>query len=64
MKKLLLLSNSRTPRGGWLDHVEPLIKELIGEGRRKILFVPFAAVTISFDAYVAMARKRFAQMGY
>ena len=26
--------------------------------------MPFAAVTISFDAYVAMAAKRFAKMGY
>ncbi len=64
MQKLLLLSNSRNPRGGWLDHVEPLIRDLIGKGRRRILFVPFAAVTISFDAYVAMAAKRFAKMGY
>ena len=64
MQRLLLLSNSRNAGGGWLDHVEPLIVELIGAGRRKILFVPFAAVTITFDAYVAMASKRFARMGY
>ncbi len=63
-RKLLLLSNSRNPRGGWLDHVEPLILEFIGDGRKSILFLPFASVTISYDAYVAMARKRFAQMGY
>ena len=64
MQKLLLLSNSRNAGGGWLDHVEPLIRELVGEGPKKILFVPFAAVTMTFDAYAAMARKRFAQMGY
>ncbi len=63
-RKLLLLSNSRNPRCGWLDHVEPLIREFLGDGRKSILFLPFAAVTISYDAYVAMARKRFAQMGY
>jgi dipeptidase E len=62
--RLLLLSNSRNARGGWLDHVEPLARDLIGEGRKKILFLPFAAVTITYDAYVAMARKRFAKMGY
>lgn len=62
--RLLLLSNSRNARGGWLDHVEPLARELIGSGRKKILFLPFAAVTITYDAYVAMARKRFAKMGY
>ena len=64
MKKLLLLSNSRLAGGGWLDHAESLIRECLGPGRRKILFLPFAAVTNSFDAYVAMARKRFAAMGY
>ncbi len=71
MQRLLLLSNSRNPRGGWLDHVEPLVREMIdagaasrGKDARAILFVPFAAVTITYDAYVAMARKRFAQMGY
>jgi dipeptidase E len=64
MQRLLLLSNSRNPGGGWLDHAEPLIREFLGEGRVSILFVPFAAVTITFDAYVAMAAKRFAKMGY
>lgn len=64
MQKLLLLSNSRNPGGGWLDHAEPLIRDFLGAGRRKILFIPFAAVTMSFDAYVAMAAKRLAKMGY
>lgn len=64
MRKLLLLSNSRNPGGGWLDHAEPLIRAFVGPGQRRILFLPFAAVTLSFDAYVAMARKRFAAMGY
>jgi len=64
MQRLLLLSNSRNPGGGWLDHAEPLIRGFLGEGRVSILFVPFAAVTITFDAYVAMAAKRFARMGH
>ena len=68
-QRLLLLSNSRNPRGGWLDHAEPLIREFIGpspvgKGRKSLLFLPFAAVTISYDAYATMAQKRFAQMGY
>ena len=64
MQRLLLLSNSRNPGGGWLDHAEPLIRGFFGVGRVSILFVPFAAVTITFDAYAAMAAKRFARMGY
>lgn len=63
MKNLLLLSNSRNPRGGWLDHAEPLIRATLGDARKRILFLPFAAVTLSFDAYTAMASKRFAKMG-
>jgi dipeptidase E len=63
-RRLLLLSNSRNRGGGWLDHVEPLIRQFIGEGPKKLLFLPFAAVTITYDAYVAMAAKRFAKMGY
>ena len=50
MQKLLLLSNSRNAGGGWLDHVEPMITDLIGARPRSILFLPFAAVTITYDA--------------
>jgi dipeptidase E len=63
MQKLLLLSNSRTPRG-WLDHAEPLIRDMVGTSARRILFVPFAAVSLTFDAYASMARIRFKKMGY
>ncbi len=66
--RLLLLSNSRNPGGGWLDHAEGEIRDFLGEAgttrRAPLLFFPFAAVTMSFDAYTAMARRRFARMGY
>ncbi len=62
--KLLLLSNSRNPSGGWLDHAEAEIRDFLGPADRPLVFFPFAAVSMSFDAYAAMAKKRFAQMGY
>jgi dipeptidase E len=62
--RLLLLSNSRNPGSGWLDHAEGEIREFLGPPRAVLLFFPFAAVSMSFDAYTAMARKRFARMGY
>jgi dipeptidase E len=62
--RLLLLSNSRNPGGGWLDHAEAEIRDFLGAPRGALLFFPFAAVAMSFDAYTAMARKRFARMGY
>jgi len=62
--RLLLLSNSRNPGGGWLDHAEGEIRDFLGAAARPLLFFPFAAVSMSFDAYTRMARKRFAKMGF
>ena len=62
--RLLLLSNSRNPGGGWLDHAADEIRDFLGAARGPLLFFPFAAVSISFDAYARMARKRFAKLGY
>ena len=57
-------SNSRNPGGGWLDHAARELSDFFGPPRAPLLFFPFAAVSMSFDAYTAMARKRFARMGY
>ncbi len=62
--RLLLLSNSRNPGGGWLDHAGAEIRDFLGPPRGALLFFPFAAVSMSFDAYAALARRRFARMGY
>jgi dipeptidase E len=60
--RLLLLSNSRNPGGGWLDHAEPWIRSLLG-GVTSAVFVPYAGVTMSWDDYSALARERFGAMG-
>jgi dipeptidase E len=62
--RLLLLSNSRNPGGGWLDHAAEEIRDFLGAARGPLVFFPFAAVSMSFDAYTARARRRFARMGY
>jgi dipeptidase E len=66
--RLLLLSNSRNPGAGWLDHAQAELRDFLGKcgatPRAPLLFFPFAAVTLSFAAYSAMARKRFKRMGY
>jgi dipeptidase E len=61
---MLLLSNSRNPGSGWLEHAEGEIRDFLGPPRATLLFFPFAAVSMSFGDYAAMARKRFARMGY
>ena len=62
--RLLLLSNSRNPGGGWLDHAEAEIRDFLGPPGAPLLFFPFAAVSMTFDAYAEMARKRFFRFGF
>lgn len=58
---LLLGSNSKNHGAGYLDHLEPFIKELLGD-RKHIAFVPFALK--DHEGYTAIARTRFETMGY
>jgi len=52
---LLLLSNSRMPDGRYLAHALDAIAEAVGP-RRRALFLPFAGVTLDWDAYTDNVR--------
>jgi len=58
--RLLLISNSTQHGGGYLDHVENEIRELLDSARR-VLFVPYAL--FDRDGYAELARARFERMG-
>ena len=60
--ELLLLSNSRSPDGSYLVHAIAEIAA-IAAGRKRALFVPFAAVTVSWEAFVEQVRPVFAKAG-
>jgi dipeptidase E len=62
--RLLLLSNSRNVGQGYLEHAEPFIRDFLGSAVQEVLFVPYAAVRISFDAFTEMVATRFGEMGY
>lgn len=47
---LLLLSNSSSPGQPYLAHARDWIAEALG-GARRVAFVPYAALTVSYDAY-------------
>ncbi len=49
--RLLLLSNSTNAGEGFLQFALPHLEEFIGRKAVKPLFIPYAAVTMSFDAY-------------
>ncbi len=59
---LLLLSNSRSPDGGFLHHAAEAIGE-ITHGRRRAFFVPFASVTASWDDFTARVQKALEPAG-
>ncbi len=58
---LLLLSNSVLPGSGYLEYALPLLKAQSG-GRRKVVFIPFAGVTQSWDAYTDKVRLALAEL--
>jgi len=59
---LLLLSNSRTPEGGYLGHALQAISELVA-GRGRIVFFPFAGVTTRWSDYTELVRAAFLPLG-
>jgi dipeptidase E len=59
--KVLLLSSSRVHGGGYLDHAEAEIKDLL-HGVSRVLFVPYALQ--DRDGYAKVARTKFEPMGF
>lgn len=56
--KLLLLSNSSSPGARYLQHAVPLLGREVTEGQ-SVVFIPFAGVTQSWDAYTDKVRDAF-----
>jgi dipeptidase E len=63
-QRLLLLSNSINYGQEFLEHAVSDIKDFLGEEIKRVLFVPFAGVTRSYDEYAEAVRGRFGEMGY
>ncbi|HRY33078.1 MAG TPA: dipeptidase PepE [Bacteroidales bacterium] len=62
---LLLISNSTNPGEEYLGWPRPYMKDFLQAFPvKKLLFVPFAGVTISWDDYTERVRKVFAGLGY
>ncbi len=63
-KRLLLLSNSTNPGGLYLSWPETHIKDFLGDSVKKILFIPYAGVTISYDDYFKAVDLQLRKFGY
>ena len=57
--RLLLISNSTNAGEGYLEHAKDSIQNFLGGQVKKVLFVPYAAVSFSYDEYQEKVQKRF-----
>jgi dipeptidase E len=62
--RLLLISNSTNPGEPYLDYPKMRIKEFLGSKPVNALFIPYAAVTFSFDEYEEKVSERFREIGH
>jgi len=61
-RRLLLLSNSRDAEGRYLAHCRDVLAAHLA-GVREVAFVPYAGVTVAWDAYAARVAEAFAPLG-
>jgi len=50
--RLLLLSNSTNPGESYLSYSKNSIASFLGNKHNNIIFIPYAAVTFTYDEYV------------
>lgn len=63
-KKLLLLSNSTNVGEEYLSYPRQEIKSFLGSSVKKIVFIPFAAVTSTYDQYTEKVKQVFREIDY
>jgi dipeptidase E len=62
--RLLLISNSTNPGEPYLDYPKNNIRSFLGKDPVKALFIPYAAVTFTYDVYEAKVKERFNEIGH
>jgi len=61
--RLLLISNSTMAGQGYLEYPMPEIEKFLDGKVKKVLFIPYAAVTFSYDEYQQKVATRFNDIG-
>ncbi|MEZ5105500.1 MAG: dipeptidase PepE [Draconibacterium sp.] len=62
--KLLLISNSTMPGEPYLDYPKYEIQKFLGDKPVTAVFIPYAAVTFSYDSYCEKVEERFTEIGH
>jgi dipeptidase E len=60
----LLLSNSTLPGTAFFEWPRNYISEFLGNGGKRLIFIPFAAVTFTFREYEEKVKAVFDALGY
>ncbi len=63
-KRLLLISNSTNYGEAYLEYTKPHIKQFLGSAVKEVLFVPYAAVSFSYNEYATKVSNEFQKLGY
>ncbi len=64
MSKLLLLSNSTMPGTPFFSWPKQYVQHFLGSEIGQGVFIPFAAVALSFNEYATSVEQAFAEMNY
>jgi dipeptidase E len=59
-----MISNSTNPGEPYLDYPKKNIRDFLGNSPVRALFIPYAAVTFSYDAYEEKVSERFHEIGH
>jgi dipeptidase E len=62
--KALLLSNSTLPGTPFFTWPKPFVSDFLGKGDKRLIFIPFAAVTLTFREYEQKVKEAFDSIGY
>ncbi|MFA6126444.1 MAG: dipeptidase PepE [Bacteroidales bacterium] len=60
--KLLLISNSTNAGDTYLSHPKEQIRKFLKPSVKEVLFIPYAAVTFSYDDYEKKVQQRFSEL--
>lgn len=64
MADVLLLSNSTMPGTSFFSWPKPWVKAILGSAKRELLFIPYAAVSLSYDEYEQKVIGAFSDLGF
>jgi len=62
--RLLLISNSTNAGESFLNHPKEQIKSFLGENPVLCIFIPYAAVSFSYNDYEKKVQERFIELGH